>query len=213
MDTKNVVRSRTLWGIGIAVLPQILEAAGIKLLEGEPGAIVAGVGAVLGIFGRFRARQKLRVKPPGPLLPILLVVALLGTASWSLTGCATLRNIITERPATAEGVITYATLKVIKPGDTARAQRVVDLADFLAANTAGGQVTTAAALETLVRSQIKWDQLAAEDAALVDLLIRTIREELVSRFGAGELSEANRLAVLDVLGWIRSAARLRLPPA
>lgn len=61
-DTKNMLASKTLWGIVIAFAAQLLARNGITLdVAAWTNDIVSLVGLLLGIYGRFTATTKLTV--------------------------------------------------------------------------------------------------------------------------------------------------------
>ena len=63
-DSKNMLLSKTLWGIVIAFVAQILARKGITLdVAGWTNDIVAMAGLVLGIYGRVTATKELTVTP------------------------------------------------------------------------------------------------------------------------------------------------------
>ena len=67
---KAFFRSKTLWGILLAAIPGVggpLSAAVLGLESGEAmpselAAIMAGLGAILAIYGRFKATDQLTLK-------------------------------------------------------------------------------------------------------------------------------------------------------
>lgn len=63
-DTKSMFLSKTLWGIVIAFVAQILARKGITLdVAGWTNDIVALAGLLLGVYGRFTATKELAVAP------------------------------------------------------------------------------------------------------------------------------------------------------
>ena len=63
-DSKNMLLSKTLWGIVIAFVAQILARKGITLdVGGWTNDIVSLAGLVLGIYGRVTATAPLTVLP------------------------------------------------------------------------------------------------------------------------------------------------------
>ena len=57
---KQFWKSKTLWGIAIALLPTILQVAGIPLPVGEfLGEIIVASGGGLAVFGRLQAVDRL----------------------------------------------------------------------------------------------------------------------------------------------------------
>jgi predicted negative regulator of RcsB-dependent stress response len=112
----------------------------------------------------------------------------------------------------AQVAVQYATIKVLQ-NNPDRAPRVIEIAQFIRANAGNEQAATVALLEAAVRSQIDFSKLDPADAMLVDILIATVREELVQRLGDGPLSPEHVLVVAQVAGWIESAALLSAPRA
>ena len=71
VDPKLAITSSTIWGIAISVLPGILKAFHINLAPGWDAAAadftaatVQAFGAILAIWGRFKADRKLVLLPP-----------------------------------------------------------------------------------------------------------------------------------------------------
>lgn len=63
-DTKSMFLSKTLWGIVIAFVAQILARKGVTLdVAGWTNDIVALAGLLLGVYGRVTATKELTVKP------------------------------------------------------------------------------------------------------------------------------------------------------
>lgn len=74
-DTKNLLQSKTLWGVIIAAAPTILGLFGLQVSDvGTFGANASGLvddgitlfGSVLAIYGRFKATKALVVKKAAP---------------------------------------------------------------------------------------------------------------------------------------------------
>jgi hypothetical protein len=59
MDTKSVLKSKTVWGIVVAVLPTVLTMLGIPLPPAVAEIIIAA-GSSLGIYGRVTATERIR---------------------------------------------------------------------------------------------------------------------------------------------------------
>lgn len=66
MDTKNFLKSKTLIGVVMSVLPALLPAVGISfgpddmsLVSDSIDKIIQAVGAVMAIYGRFVAKKSL----------------------------------------------------------------------------------------------------------------------------------------------------------
>ena len=60
MDTKSVLKSKTVWGILIAILPTLLPLLGIPLPPAVADALIAA-GSSLGIYGRVTATERIRL--------------------------------------------------------------------------------------------------------------------------------------------------------
>ena len=60
---KQFWKSKTLWGVFIALIPTILQIVGIPLPIGEMlGEIIVTAGGGLAVFGRVQAKDKLTLK-------------------------------------------------------------------------------------------------------------------------------------------------------
>ena len=138
-----------------------------------------------------------------------LKMILLAAAVWALpavlvvlqTGCES-----TEASSPiARLAVQYATIKVVQ-NNPEHAARVVEIATALEKDAGNTVAVTVVLLETIVRSQIRWENLDAADTALVDVLILTVRDELTQRLGTGILGPEQALVVAQVAGWIRDAA-------
>jgi hypothetical protein len=56
-------KSKTMWGLGISLLPTVLQLAGIPLPIGEVlTEIIVVAGGGLAVFGRAKAVDKLTIK-------------------------------------------------------------------------------------------------------------------------------------------------------
>ena len=67
--TKNIVKSRTIWGVIIAALPTILPIFGVDLTKSDYELIatmgnqfITLTGSALAIYGRYIAKQRLRIR-------------------------------------------------------------------------------------------------------------------------------------------------------
>jgi hypothetical protein len=60
---KQFWKSKTMWGLGISLLPTVLQLAGIPLPIGEVlTEIIVVAGGGLAVFGRVQAVDKLTIK-------------------------------------------------------------------------------------------------------------------------------------------------------
>ena len=126
------------------------------------------------------------------------------------SGCSTAGG--GPSPILAQVAVQYATIKVLQ-NNPDRAPRVIEIATYIRENAGNEQAATVALLEAAVRSQIDFSKLDPADAMLVDILIATVREELIARLGDGPLSPEHVLVVAQVAGWIENAARIAAPPS
>jgi hypothetical protein len=56
-------KSKTMWGLGISLLPTVLQLAGIPLPIGEVlTEVIVVAGGGLAVFGRVKAVDKLTIK-------------------------------------------------------------------------------------------------------------------------------------------------------
>ena len=58
---KEFWKSKTIWGIIVAVLPTVLRMAGVPLPPGVDDILV-GIGGSLGVYGRVKAEDSLTLK-------------------------------------------------------------------------------------------------------------------------------------------------------
>lgn len=60
---KQFWKSKTLWGVFIALVPTLLQVAGIPLPVGELlGEVIVAAGGGLAVFGRVQAKDRLSFK-------------------------------------------------------------------------------------------------------------------------------------------------------
>lgn len=126
----------------------------------------------------------------------------------SFPGCATLE----KAPATASLVTQYATAKVIEAGKTpeertARAARIKAIASD-ARSWLDGDAVTISFLQQAAQDRLAKLDLSPADLLLAQGLVQVIVDELQAKVGAGVLSEATKLTVSQVLGWVVSATEL-----
>lgn len=122
-----------------------------------------------------------------------------------LTACQT-----PTQTALAQIAVQRAVYEVIKdhPG---RAERIVQIATQVEAVAGGEVAATPAILESVIRSQIKWTELAPPDVQMVDSLITLLRVELENQFAKITVDEQKLLVVKTVASWVRQTAQLYVP--
>lgn len=69
ISSKMFLKSKTVIGVVIAALPTLLPALGVdfsaadgQFVSSSVDAIIQGVGSILALYGRFVAKDKLKVK-------------------------------------------------------------------------------------------------------------------------------------------------------
>lgn len=200
MDTKNILTSKTVWGAVLAMAPQIVAAT-----QGDPAAITTVVGGLLAIFGRFRAKKALRVKPGSA--GVWLMAALALPVSSLFTGC----NTPTQTLA-AQIAVTLGTERIVRD-DPARAAKAVAIATEVERLAAADDATTVDLVIAAVRSRIDFSKLTPGEQLAIDALITAVQEELNRKVSAGALPADFKLRVATVAGWIKAGATPYLPPA
>lgn len=124
-------------------------------------------------------------------------------AAFSLSACA----VLTEGNADAKLIVQYSVIKVAE-NDKAKAARIAEIATEVKKYSGGETLITVELLVEAIRNEIRWDELDAADALLVNALLERLRSELVERLGDGVLPEDLRLAVDVLAGWIIEATLL-----
>jgi len=122
-----------------------------------------------------------------------------------LTACQT-----PTQTALAQIAVQRAVYEVIKDHPE-RAQRIVDIATQVEAVAGKEVAATPAILETIIRSQIKWTELAPQDVQMVDSLITLLRVELENQLSKVEVDEQKLLVVKTVASWVKQTAQLYVP--
>lgn len=122
MDTKPWWQSKTIWGVVVALVAQVLKSSGVDISAESPQLIdgilnvISLIGTVLAIYGRVRASKLIKPKDDDttvsgkPLYPLLLLGALCALA---LQGCTATQ--LAQTPAGA-AIITNASNSVIDKG-------------------------------------------------------------------------------------------------
>lgn len=71
METKNFLKSKTIWGVLLMGIPWVGEHVGIKLAEEDVAKYldiaIQVVGFILALWGRFKATKSLTVAPTKPV--------------------------------------------------------------------------------------------------------------------------------------------------
>lgn len=135
-------------------------------------------------------------------------------SSLLFSGCQSTGGI---DPATKEllvnATIVYTTAKVLENNPT-YAPRVAEIAASIGALAKGDTASTVAALITIARDKINWEELnkSPADASLVNLLLQTLQTELTARLGANPLPPDKLLKVAEVAALIEATARGFIPP-
>lgn len=213
MEPKSFLKSKTIWGVAITLLPQVIELGASGMLGPKVQAAVSGLGALLAIWGRATAKKPIKFVPPAlPLLPIVLGVlgfAWIAGIATVQTGCTSTGQADTK--LIAQLAVSYGVGKVLE-NNPDYAERVAAIADEVG-EAAGGEASTVDAVMQLAREKIDWAKLAPADANLVNILLITIEAELTKRVERGILSPDKALLVQEVAGWIATTARAYVPPS
>ena len=138
-----------------------------------------------------------------------IILAALVAACTAMTGCANLGNgKIDPSPTTqalVKATIQYAVLRAVG-GDPSRAIRIAEIASQAIQFAQADDVTTANALEGVVREYIGYADLTPENQLLADTLISVIRAEIEARIGDKTLDGKTLVQVVAVLTWVRDTA-------
>lgn len=218
IKAKSFLASKTLWGVVVAVLPQLIEAADAGLLGPQASAVVSAAGGALAVYGRFKAKQPLQVSGGGDagtagtslLLVAAMLLAVIGGA-----GCATTGNEAVDtarRDALVQVAVTYGTAKVLEKNPT-YAARVAEIAGHIKATASGDGFATVDAAIAAARGLIDWSKLSQADQTLVNSLLGVVRAELIARLGEGQLPVDRLVVVAQVAGWIEATALSYVPEA
>lgn len=205
MQPKSILRSKTIWGVVLAVAPQIVDLAASGALGPKASAAVSLIGGLIATWGRITASRPVRL--PGAA-PCLLPLIILGLA-FAAPGCTT-----TGRPdakIVAQLGVSYAVGKVIENNPT-YAPRIAEIARHVGA-AASGESSTVAAVIDLARAQVDFTGMSPADQTLVNTLLLAVQLELERRIEAGALPPDLAASVREVAGWIETAAVAYLPPA
>lgn len=150
-----------------------------------------------------------QIKLPGGNLPAALVLFALGFGSVFLSGCSAIK-VIDERPVLSEFVVRVAVGRVLDehPAWAQPAQRL-SAAAIRVINESDDEVALPE-LQTFISTQIPWDALTPEEAALLQVLIASVAEEIRSSLARqGEIApEEIKVRAATVLGWINQVAEL-----
>jgi hypothetical protein len=204
MQPKSFLASKTIWGIVLAIAPQIVELAATGVLGPKAQAIISGLGALLAIYGRAKAERPITIVPGAPcLLPLCAICALCGALALQ-PGCAT-SSSSPNTELIAQAAVVYATSKVVE-NNPDYAPRIAAIAGEIRKTASGDGVDTVAAVIAIARARIDWSKLSPADTALVNLLLDAVSAELTARLGAGVLPPDKALVVAKVAGWIEKAA-------
>jgi len=131
------------------------------------------------------------------------MIALALAALVAVAGCASLKD---SSPA-AKTAIQVATTKVIGE-DGERAQRVHTIAGGVLEAVDGESRATMDQLESRVRAEIRWGRLDQAEKLVASNLVDAVRAEIETRIQGGSLDPGDRVAVRNVMTWIREAAAM-----
>lgn len=79
--TKSVIKSKTIWGVFLTFLPQVIDLASSGALGPKATLAASAIGAALAVFGRAKATRPIRMRPGANLLMFALVALI------ALPGC------------------------------------------------------------------------------------------------------------------------------
>jgi len=219
MQPKSFLASKTLWGVLIAILPQLIELGASGVLGPKVQAAISGLGALLAIYGRATAKQPLSLAPDTDAMPCLALTVCVGTyvgAVLSIGAVAALQSGCVSPPSTdaklvAQVSVTFGVGKVLE-NNPSYAPRVVQIAEEVAA-AAAGEASTVDLVMSLAREKIDWANLSPADRTLVNTLLLAIEDQLRRRIESGVLSPEKALLVRELATWIADAARLYVAPS
>ena len=205
---KKFWKSKTIWNnlIALAALAYQSQAGYFAPIETQ-----AVLLAVSNIFLRGVTGQPIdwsQIKLPGGKLPAAVLLFALGFGSIFLSGCSALK-VVDERPVLSEFAVRVAVSRVLTehPGWAQPAQEIS--ASALRLVNESTQVALPE-LSAYVASQIPWDEISVADAALLQMLITAIGNEIQAGLTAPQLAtpQVIQVRVATVLGWIHQVAEL-----
>jgi hypothetical protein len=133
---------------------------------------------------------------------ILLVLALTAT----LTACA----LIDSRPLTASTAVQLGTIRLITAAEDPqeRAESIVTITEFVSEQVDAGSTATVAGVADLTRELIDYDQLGAYEQILINALITSVQERLITEIGSGRIDEQDVVRIQQILQWANQAAMM-----
>lgn len=186
MQTKSFLASKTIWGIVLAIAPQLIELGASGVLGPKVQAAISGLGALLAIYGRATANKPINFVPPPsvPLVMSAIGAIYCGAAFGTMTGCTSPTSgdgaapTIVFTPADADLAGQAAALLYIKTADKdKRPARIAKLervaGDIEKALTERSELTKEL-LESWTARLVQEGQLEAEDAAFLVPLIERV---------------------------------------
>jgi len=133
---------------------------------------------------------------------ILLVLALTAT----LTACA----LIDSRPLTASTAVQLGTIRLITAAEDPqeRAESIVTITELVSEQVDAGSTATVAGVADLTRELIDYDQLGAYEQILINALITSVQERLITEIGSGRIDEQDVVRIQQILQWANQAAMM-----
>lgn len=131
---------------------------------------------------------------------ILLVLALTAT----LTACA----LIDSRPLTASTAVQLGTIRLITAAEDPqeRAESIVTITELVSEQVDAGSTATVAGVADLTRELIDFAELGAYEQILINALITSVQERLITEIGSGRIAEQDVVRIQQILQWANQAA-------
>jgi len=131
---------------------------------------------------------------------ILLVLALTAT----LTACA----LIDSRPLTASTAVQLGTIRLITAAEDPqeRAESIVTITELVSEQVDAGSTATVAGVADLTRELIDFTELGAYEQILINALITSVQERLITEIGSGRIDEQDVVRIQQILQWANQAA-------
>lgn len=133
-----------------------------------------------------------------------LLIAVTAFALLFVGGCAAFKDENTQLRLVTQ----YSVLKTIENSSSITAAGVLATVERARAVVADDGPVTVGLLSVQVRALISWEQLDAADRMLLDAVLIEAEAELERRIGSGVLQAEDKVAVLTLLDWIATAARM-----
>lgn len=133
---------------------------------------------------------------------ILLVLVLTAT----LTACA----LIDSRPLTASTAVQLGTIRLITAAEDPqeRAESIVTITELVSEQVDAGSTATVAGVADLTRELIDFTELGAYEQILINALITSVQERLITEIGSGRIDEQDVVRIQQILQWANQAAMM-----